>query len=62
VATGTTITALGTGTGGTGTYTVSTSQTVSSEAMTAAAYSNYLSVNINQIPTVTASAVQVVQV
>ncbi len=62
VAAGTTISALGTGTGGTGTYTVSTSQTVSSESMTAAVYSNYLSVNINQIPTVTASAVQVAQV
>lgn len=62
VSAGTTITGLGTGTGGTGTYTVSTSQTVSSESMTAAAYSNYLSVNINQIPTVTASAVQVAQV
>ena len=62
VAAGTTITALGTGTGGAGTYTVSTSQTVSSEAMTAAAYSNYLGVNINQIPTVTSSAVQVAQV
>jgi len=62
VAAGTTITALGTGTGGTGNYTVSASQTVSSEAMTAAAYSNYLSVNINQIPTVTTSAVQVSQV
>ena len=33
VATGTSITALGTGTGGTGTYTVSTSQTVASEQM-----------------------------
>lgn len=33
---GTTITGLGTGTGGTGTYTVSNSQTVASEAMTAA--------------------------
>ena len=62
VTAGTTITALGTGTGGAGTYTISTSQTVSSEAMTAAAYSNYLPVNINQIPTVTADAVQVAQV
>lgn len=62
VAAGTTITALGTGTGGTGNYTVSASQIVSSEAMTAAMYSNYLPVNINQIPTVTTSAVQVSQV
>jgi hypothetical protein len=36
IASGTTITALGTGTGGAGTYTVSASQTISSEAMTAA--------------------------
>jgi hypothetical protein len=36
IAAGTTITALGTGTGGAGTYTVSASQTISSEAMTAA--------------------------
>ncbi|MFM0630784.1 right-handed parallel beta-helix repeat-containing protein [Paraburkholderia xenovorans] len=37
----TTITALGTGTGGTGTYTVSTSQTVSSEAMGAASATQF---------------------
>lgn len=38
---GTTITALGTGTGGTGTYTVSTSQTVGSESMGAAAANQF---------------------
>ncbi|MGN6589306.1 MAG: hypothetical protein ACTHKE_03340 [Sphingomicrobium sp.] len=37
-AAGTTITGLGTGTGGTGTYTVSTSQTVSSAAMSSAIF------------------------
>ena len=49
---GTTITALGTGTGGTGTYTVSSSQTVSSENMTATNLVNDIQMNINQAPSV----------
>jgi len=62
IAANTTISALGTGTGGVGTYTVSVSQSISSEAMTSASFVNYLPVNIDQIPTVTASAISVTQV
>jgi len=62
VATGTVITALGTGTGGVGTYTVGTSQTVASTSLTAANYQNYLPVNINQMPSVSAGAIVVGQV
>lgn len=57
---GTRITALGTGSGGTGTYTVSQSQTVGSEAMKSAIASlNEVAVNIDQIPTVSASEILV---
>ncbi|WP_144378539.1 baseplate J/gp47 family protein [Mesorhizobium amorphae] len=53
---GTRITALGTGSGGTGTYTVSNSQTVGSEAMKSSVASLFeIGVDIDQIPTVTAS-------
>lgn len=54
-ATGTTITALGSGSGGTGTYTISTSQTVSSESMTATTLVNDLTLNIDQAPSVAAA-------
>jgi len=57
---GTTITALGTGTGGTGTYTLSNSQTVASEAMKSAqAASNSVAVDIDQVPTISASDIVV---
>ena len=62
VATGTLIAALGTGTGGVGTYTVGVSQAVASAPMTGANYQNYLPVNINQMPSVSAGAIVVGQV
>ena len=57
LASGTTITALGTGAGGTGTYIVSISQTVTSESMTATTLSDDVQMNINQAPTVAAANV-----
>ena len=60
LAPGTKITALGTGSGGTGTYTVSISQTVNSEAMQAAVANAFdVSVDIDQVPTITASDITV---
>ncbi|MGE8128999.1 baseplate J/gp47 family protein [Methylobacterium sp. NPDC080182] len=57
---GTSIIALGTGTGGAGTYTVSSSQTVGTEAMIAAVASqDRVQMNLNQIPTVSASDITV---
>lgn len=50
VTAGTMITALGTGTGGTGTYTVNNSQTVGSEAMTAAEAQHSNNVLMNVTP------------
>jgi hypothetical protein len=55
VATGTTITALGTGTGGTGTYIVSISQTVGVEGMSSALANQFVvKPNLNQVPAVAA--------
>lgn len=62
IASGTTITALGTGTGGAGTYTVSASQNVASEAMTAVLWDNMTPFNINQIGSISSAAVQVAQI
>lgn len=63
VASGTTITALGTGTGGVGTYTLSSAaQNIASEALTAVLLVNMTPFNINQIGSISASAVQVAQV
>jgi len=57
---GTRITALGSGTGGTGTYTINNAQTVGSETITAVAATNpSVTVNINQVPTITASNIAV---
>lgn len=58
---GTTINALGTGTGGTGTYTVSVSQTVASESMISNVFSNYQASNIDEIPTISNTDINVVQ-
>ncbi|MBI1213613.1 MAG: hypothetical protein GC190_19315 [Alphaproteobacteria bacterium] len=58
---GTYIIALGTGSGGTGTYELSLSQTVASEDMTgAAANQTSVSVNIDQVPTVSSVNIVVV--
>lgn len=60
IAAGTTIVSLGTGTGGTGTYNVNISQTVASETIKATtATRTSLSVNINQVPTISAGNIQV---
>lgn len=60
IASGTTILSLGSGTGGIGTYNVSISQTVLSETIKAAvATRTNLSTNINQVPTISASDIQV---
>lgn len=57
---GTTIVSLGTGVGGTGTYNVSVSQTVASETIKAAVGTRTsLSVNINQVPTISAANIKV---
>lgn len=57
---GTRITALGSGTGGTGTYTVGISQTVGSESMTStAADLNSVSVQIDQVPTISSANIAV---
>lgn len=57
---GTTIVSLGSGSGGTGTYNLSTSQTVTSQAMTAQlANRNSLIVNINQEPSISAANIAV---
>lgn len=58
VTVGTTITALGSGSGGTGTYTVSNSQTVLSQQIKAAkATLTFVTVEINQVPTISAANV-----
>jgi hypothetical protein len=60
VISGTTITALGTGSGGAGTYTVSNAQTVTSETITSVTPNLFtIGVNINQIPTVSSSNIEV---
>ena len=57
---GTTITALGTGSGGTGTYTVSSTQTVAIESMQSAVANLFdISVNINQVPVISAADIVV---
>ncbi len=61
VAADTVITALGTGSGGTGTYTVSVSQTPPANIFMANVYANYETVNIDQMPTVSASDIAVAQ-
>ena len=57
---GTIITALGSGTGGTGTYTLSNSQGVGSRTIMAARPTlNSVTVNINQVPTISAANISV---
>jgi hypothetical protein len=62
VAPGTFITALGTGTGGTGTYTLGTSQTVASRVMGGVAFSNSVTMQINQAPTTSAADINLILV
>lgn len=57
IASGTTITGLGTGTGGTGTYLVSNSQSVASEAMNATTMLPDIQMNINQAPATNAAII-----
>lgn len=57
---GTQISSLGTGTGGAGTYTITTAQTIAAEPMTAAVPNLFrVSVNIDQVPTISAANISV---